>query len=173
MQKNTWISIVIVAIAIIAIVLVFVFGSRPATAPLNNGGATADQTGAQNSGNTAGGTLSGSNVLNITPSNSLVDYKSDLITFSIVPGSRILSLIQGTGTIDPTYVENGEIRIQLADENYSTTKVITGSVIGTDSKGNIKFVATFDTSGIKKGAGNIIFKQVSGNHTVHIPIVFD
>ena len=178
MQKNTWISIVIVAIAVIAIVLVFVFTNRPAKVPVDNGTATTavDSYGNPVStvpGSPAGsGGPTGSNIIKSSPS-AEIDAQSDLVSISIAKGAHILTKSNATGIIDSSYTSNGSIQIELADQDYTTTKTVTGYVTGSAKTGNVNFKVTLDTTGIKKGAGYIIFKQVSGNHYARIAVAFD
>ena len=171
-------GVIVIILVIIAIIL-SVHKHHMIASPTAGAAVTpSSQTGStQTAGATTAGTTvqpNGSDIVRTVPSNTGVSSASDLVTFSIAPGSHILSGIVATGTIDPSYVSDGKITIELADQNYNLIKTVTGTVTGTAPENNVTFSATIDTNGVATGGvGYIIFRQVSGNRYVSIPVVFD
>ena len=82
--------------------------------------------------------------------------KDDLVSFSILPGSKVSGIIKLSGSVKNAYFFEGNILVNIVDTNEKVLKVGHGTATSEwATTGPVSFEATLDFSGLPKGSAYI------------------
>jgi len=159
MNKQKIITVCVIVLVLAVVGLLFIYGNKAKVSP------------------TPG---VGENLPPLENKDNILGNKDDLISFTILPGTKVHGILSYRGTIKGGYFFEGNILINILDSNKKVIKASNGIAKGDwMTSGEVNFEGNIDFTGLPKGSAyfEIHNDNASGlpvnDKSILIPIVIE